>query len=357
MVFRYTRGHETQGDRTATGDAAPAGNPAAKSGEKSVGGGTSSKLFCKFGVSMVADIPEERSAGITPTPHSGSTAHAFQCAEGCAGESAPERAFGRRVSDGCMDIAADGRGDRKTVRGSISPQPCLEGSDKSGVELPETGAAGIGTGRGCHCALGEVPVAAYKKRPQGLVPTLYSLMNPGSCSSRTSLGHGRREGIPPSCTITTGRTGYPPSAHLPCPQEEDGYRCTFDSVREISRAWMSGVSFDVSLRTSGGMWSCCGIEEQSIAVQKLHALFVGIGDFMMSSSLHMPLSSTPRNMSGIGPIVPSPTAHLRTSLPLRECFETRCASSGVPRSGSGRAFMLQGFHGVDEPFHYLCKSQ
>jgi len=357
MVFRYTCGHETQGNCTAVGDAAPTGNPIAKNGGKSVGSSTSSRLFREFGVSMVADVPEGRSAGAALTLHPGSTAHAFQDTEGCAGESAPERAFGRRVSDGCVDIAADGRGDRKKVRGSVSPQPCLEGSDRSGVELPETGAEGIGTGRGRHCALGEVPVAAYKKRPQGLVPTLYFLMNPGSCSSRTSLGHGRREGIPPSCTISTDRTGYPPSAPLPCPQGEDGYRCTSDSAREISRAWMSGVSSAVSLHTSGDMWCCCGTEEQSIAVQKLHALFVSIGDFMMSSSLHMPLSLTLRNMSGTGPIVLSRTAHLRMCLRLRECFETRCASSEVPKSDSGRAFMLQGYHGVDNHFHYLCKAQ
>jgi hypothetical protein len=357
MAFRYTRGHETQGNRTATGDAAPTGNPIAKSGEESVGSGTSSELFCEFGVSMVPNVSEERSAGITPPSHSGSTAHAFQGTEGCAGESAFERAFGRRVSDGCMDIAADGRGDRKTVRRPISPQPCMEGSVRSGVELPETGAEGIGTGRGRHCALGEVPVASYKKRPQGLVPTLYFLMNPGSCSSQTLLEHGRREGIPPSCTITTGRTGYPPSAPLLCPPGKDGYRCISDSAREISQAWMSGVSSDVSLRTSGGMWSCCGTEEQSIAVQKLHASLVSIGDFMMSSSLHMPLSLTPRNMFGTGPIVLSRTAHLRTCLRSRECFDTRCARSGVPKTDSGRAFMLQDYHGVDEYFHYLCKAQ
>ena len=357
MAIRYTRGHETQGNRTATGEAAPTGNPIAKSGEESVGSGTSSELFCEFGVSMVPNVPEERSTGITPPSHSWSTTHAFQGTEGCAGEGAFERAFGRRVSYGCMDIAEDGPGDRKTVRGSVSPHPCLEGSVRSGVELPETGAAGIGTGRGRHCALDEVPVAAYKKRPQGLVPTLYFLMNPGSCSSQTSLGHGHREGIPHSCTITTGKTGYSPSAPLPCPQEEDGYRCTSDSARGISRAWMSGVSSAVSLRTSEGMWSCCGTEEQSIAVRKLHALFVGIGDFMMSSSLHMPLSSTLRNMSGIGPIVPSRTVPLRTFLPLRECFETKCASSEVFRSGSGRVFMLPGYHGVDDSFYYLCKAQ
>jgi hypothetical protein len=353
----YHSGHETQWNRTATGEAAPTGNPVAKRGKEPVGGSPSIECICKFSVSLVPDISGGGRAGIAATPHSRTPVQAFSSAEECAGESASEGVLGGRISDGVMDIAADCRGNREAVRDPISSQSCLEGSGKSGMELSEAGATCVAKGRGCHRTLGETPVAAYKKRPQDLVPTLYFLMNPVLCSPQASAGRGRRKGELHFCTMSTAMPEYPPSVPSPSPPGKDAYRCISDSAGGISRGWMSGVFSAPSSRISGGMWFCCGTGAQSIDAKKSRDSLDNTAGFIANIFPPMPRNLTLQNTSGIGPIAPSRTAHPKTCVSSPGCCTIRLENCGVPKRSSGRASMPPHCRGEDDPFHYLCNTQ
>ena len=357
--FVYNTIHETLWNRTAVGKAAPAGHPAVKSGQKSVGSSTGLKCIGKLGVSLVPDIPREGFTWTSPPTHSGTSTQAVEASEEPIGKGASEGTPGRRLSDRPMDPNAGSQSDRPRVRGSISSLPRLEAPGKHGMELSETRAPSIAKGRRRNCPLEALPLASYKKKPKDLGPIWFSLMNPDFCLFPTSPVPGRPKARLPFFTIFISKTEFLRSVLSRCRRKKGVWPFIFDFAPAISTVWMSGLSLKACSNTSGVQWFCCGIEEPSTAGRKSNNFFLVIRD---CTSITFPLThrnSIRQNMFGIRLTVPSPTARRRTVRSLKECSEIQCGGYEAPQSSSGPVSMLPIYHGhrESESFHYLCKTQ
>jgi hypothetical protein len=358
--FSYTIGYETLWNRTAVGKAAPAGHPAAKSGQKSVGSGTGLKRIGKFSVSLVPDIPRKGFTGATSPTHSRTPAQTIQVSEESVGEVAPEGTRGCRLSDRPMDLKAGSQSDRSRVWGSISPLPCLEALDEPGVELSETRAPCVAKGRRKNCSLEALPLATYKKKPKDLGPIWFSLMNLVFCLFPTSPVPGRPKGRPLSFIIPISRTEFLPLVLSRCPPKKGAWHFIFGFAHAILQVWMCVLSSRTCSDILGVQWFCCGTEEPFTGGKKSgDSSLVNNKDCMFISFLPMLQNLTLRNMFGIRLIVRSPTVHQRISWSLKECSEIRCDEYGDPKNFSGPVSMLPIYHGYDESetFHYLCKIQ
>ena len=254
-------GYETPRNRAAAGKAAPAGDPAAKSAQESVGRGTSSKCFCEFGVPLVSGLPSQGPARPTTPTHSWTSTQALPIPEAQVGEGASEGTAGCGLSDRSLDLTAGGRGDQGAFRGGLSPLPRLEASIKPGMELSETGAPGTPKGRRINRSLEALPLAPYKKKPKDLGPIWSSWMNLAFCSFPISPAPGPRKGKHPFCTISTSSTGFLRSALWRCLLNEDAWPYISSFAPAILPAWM----FEPSSKTCSGIfegrWSFCGIGE------------------------------------------------------------------------------------------------
>ena len=357
--FVYNTMHETLWNRTAVGKAAPAGHPAVKSGQESVGSSTSLKCIGKLSVSLVPDIPREGFTGATPPTHSRTSTQAVEVTEESIGEGAPEGTPGRWLSDRLMDLKAGCQSDRPRVWGSISSLPRLEAPGRHRLELSETRASSLAKGRRRNCPLEALPLASYKKKPKNLGPIWYFSMNLDSCLFLTSPVPGRRKARLLFFTIFISRTESLRSMLSRCPRKEGAGPFIFDFAHAISTVWMSGLSSKVCSSISGVRWFCCGIGGRFTAVKKSNDSSWVVPDCMSMNSPPMLQSSTRRNMFGTRPIVPSPIVRLRIFRNSKECSEIQCGGYEDPKSFFGPVSMPPIYHGYDENevFHYLCKTQ
>ena len=351
--------HETLWNRAAVGKATPAGHPAVKSGQKSVGSGTGLKCICKLGVSLVSNISREGFRRAAPQAHPWASSQAVQVPEEPIGKVAPEGSPGRRLSDRPMDFEPDSQSDRPGVWGSISPLPRLEASIKLGMELSETRASSIAKERRRDCPLEALPLAPYKKKPKDLGPIWSSSMNPGFCLFLMSLVPGHPRGRPLSFTISISKTEFLPSVVFRCPPKEGAWPFIFGFAHAISQVWMSVLSLKACSNISGGRWFCCGIGEPSTDGKKSSNFFLVIRDCTFITFPPTHRNSTRQNMFGIRLTVPFPTVRQRTWRSLKGCFVIRCGAYGAPKNFSGPVSMLPIYHGYGEnkSFHYLCKIQ
>src|SRR5713101_5410880 len=177
----YTLRHEASRNRTAAGTAAPTGDPAAQGGQEPVGGGSRVERVGELGLPLGPSVPGEGLARVAAPADSGAPARALPRPAGAAEAHPPARPAGRRLSDGPLDAHTRCGGHQASVRCHLSSLSCLETPAPVGLELPETGAAGAPTERRGDRALETVPMAAYKKTPQGVEPISCSLMNQASC--------------------------------------------------------------------------------------------------------------------------------------------------------------------------------
>jgi hypothetical protein len=357
--FVYNTMHETLWNRTAVGKAAPAGHPAVKSGQKSVGSGTGLKCICKLSVSLVADISSKRFQRATPQAHPRSSSQAIQVSEESAGKVAPKGSSNCGLSDRPMDLKAHRQSDRRGVWGSISPLPHLEASGHPGMEVSETRASSIAEERRRNCPLEAVPLAPYKKRPKDLGPIWSSSMNPGSCLSPTSPVPGHPKGRPLSFITSISKTEFLPSVVSRCPLKEDVWPFISGFAHAISQGWMFGVSLRACSNTSGDQWFCCGTEEPSIGGRRSSNFFSVIRDCTFITFPLTHRNSIRQNMFGVRPTVPSPIVRRRTLQISKDCSKIPCVGYEAPRSSFGLVSMLPIYHGYGkiESFHYLCKIQ
>ncbi len=346
--FSYTVGYETLWNRTAVGKAAPAGHPAVKSGQKSVGSGTGLKCICKLSVSLVPDIPRKGFTGATPPTHSRTSAQAVQVSEEPIGKVAPEGTPGRRLSNRPMDLKAGSQSDRPRVWGSISPLPRLEALDKPAVELPEARASGLTKGRRRNCPLEALPLAPYKKKPKDLGPIWSSSMSLGFCLFPMLPVPGRPKVRHPSFIIFISGTEFLLSVLSRCPRKGGASSFIFGFAHTISQGWMSVLSSKACSNILRVQWFCCGIGEPSTSGKKSGDSSLVIRDCMFITFPPTHRNSTPQNMFGIRPTGPFPTVHQRIWQSLKECSEIRCGGYGGPKSSSGPVSMPPIYHGYDK---------
>lgn len=350
-------GHETPWNRTATGEASPTSDPAAKSGQEAVGRRTCVKCFCEFSVPMVSGVPRQGPSRPAAPAHAWTTTQALPVPEAQTGKAASEGTPRCRLSDGYVDAPASGRGDRETFRRWVSSLPCLETPGKSGLELPETGAPSVAKKRKTDRPLEALPLAPDKKNPKNLGPIWSFWMNLAFCLFRTLPAPGPRKGKRPSCTISISKTEFLPSMPWWCLRNEDMWRSISNFADVISLAWMFELSSKTCSGTFEGQWSFFGIEERSTDVKKSSDGYLNIQDFIWNIFQPMHQNLTPLNMFGIRPITLSPTVHRGTWRTLTGCSETRYEGYGDPKNCFGPVSMLPIYHGHGEYFLYLCKTQ
>lgn len=341
----YNTRHETSGNRTTAGKAAPTGNPDVKSGQESVGGGTCPKLFSKLGVPMVSVISRKGVGGVATPTHSRPSAQADRGTEGQAREDAFKRPSGRWLSDGLVDIAACGRSDRPTIRHLVPSIPCLEAPGKPGMELSETGAPRPPAGRSGNRQLEAVSLAPYKKTRKNMGPIWPFLMKAAFCSSTRSDVPGGRRARRHSSTISTNRTGYLPSVPLRYPQNESELPCISGIAPGISTASISGHFLGFCLSIFEGRWSCCGIEALSTGGKRSNSLLPAIRGSISNSFRPMRRNKTLRNMFGTRLTAPFQTAPRRIWQSYAGCCEVRNGGYGAHNNSSGPAFMPLICHG------------
>lgn len=349
--------HETSGNRATTGKASPTGNPVVKSGQEPVGSGKCLKLFRKFGVPLVSDLSNTGAERVATSTNAWQTAQTYQIAKEQADQAAAERSFGRRLSDGYVDLATCIRNNRGSIRHSVPSLSCLETSRQYGVELPEAGATSPATGRRENSPLEAIPLAAYKKTRHNMGPIWYFLTKAAFCSSLRSDAHGLPREKRRFFIISTSKIGYPPSAPLLSLRKGSASLCISGTRPGISTALMSEPFSHCCSGTSGGRWFSFGMEDQSICEKRSNNISPSIGDFMSNGFLHMLLNSTRRNMYGTKPTVLSPIARRKTYRTSTTCCAAPSADCVARRNFSGHVSMHLSCHGPDDCFHYLCKAQ
>ncbi len=350
-------GHETPGDHTTVGKAAPPSHPSAKSGPESVHRCPGHKLIREFGLSLASSIPGEGATRLKASTDSWTSAQAVPGTKEPIGKGAPEGTPGCRLSNGSLDSEPSGPGNREKVRSCLSSIPHLETPGKPGMELPETRAQGLTKKRGRDCSLEALSLAPYKKTPKNLGPIWSSSMNRAFCLFPRSLGLGLRGGRPHTFTISINSIESRRSVLWRYPPKGNVWPFIFRFAPEISPVWMSEPSSKISSDIFADLFSCCGIELPFIVVKKLRNFSCNIPGSAWNIFQPMLRNSTPRNMFGIGRIELSPIVRHRTWQTLSGCSETPLADYGDPRTSFGHVSMHLICHGHAKSFHYLCKIQ
>jgi len=357
-LFCYNMGHETPWIPRGTGKAPPARDRVAERRQddsvcRSAFGGSIEKLCFP----MVPRVPRGRVQGPSFKGDSRTSSEAVSKGEKEISGTTFVRSAGCRVSNRPLDLETDCPNHPQTLWHPLSPQSCVAGASRDGMELPETGAAGLTKERERDCALEGLSVAPYKKKPKDLGPIWSSLMSRASCSFQTSVALGLRKGKPRSFITSTNRTGFPPSVLCRCLQSGNAWLFISGLGRGILTVWMSVLSLKNCSNISGAPWSCCGIGGPSIDVKKSSSSFLNILGFIWNTFRPMLLNLTPQNMSGIRQIVPFPIVHQKAWPISKQCYETRYDDSGNPKDFFGLASLLRIFRGPDSSFHYLYETE
>ena len=357
MRFSYDVGYETPGNPAATGKATPTGHPVAKKRQESVGSGPRPERFGELCVPVVAELQEKRAERTKVHPHTGSSCKALRVPGEETGEVTFERTPGRRLHHRPVDPRAHRQVDREASRRPVPSLPCLEASEESGLELPETRAPGLTEGRGGHRTVEEEQMAPDKKKPKNLGPISFSSMKVGSCLSLTSNAPGPLRAALLSFIISTDKIVSPPSTPLVCLPKEGEWPCTSDCTPKISQAWRSVVSSGISFDISPARSSFCGTGERSTATTRSRPCSFATPGFMRSPSQLMPQSSTPQSMSGPRQTLLYPMVHPKIWHSSEAGFAALRPGYENPKSSSGHASLLANCLGRNECFHYLCKVQ
>jgi hypothetical protein len=147
MWYETTRCPRAAGEATTTGGAARKGRP------DPVRRRSPGPRLGEFRVPVVAGVSAARAKGITAQADAGATACVVGGPEAAAREAVVKGPASGRLHDRPVDAGAGGHPDSPRVRRSVSPESCVEGPDRPGVELSEARTPGRGAGRGGHCPL------------------------------------------------------------------------------------------------------------------------------------------------------------------------------------------------------------
>ena len=152
--FCYNMGHETPWIPRGTGKAPPARDRVAERKQddsvcRSAFGGSIEKL--RF--PMVPRVPRGRVQGPSFKGDSRTSSEAVSKGEKEISGTTFVRSAGCRVSNRPLDLETDCPNHPQALWHPLSPQSCVAGASRDGMELPETRAAGFAEEREGDCAL------------------------------------------------------------------------------------------------------------------------------------------------------------------------------------------------------------
>jgi hypothetical protein len=355
--LEYNKGHETPWEPKAAGKAASAGCSFVKDGQEPASHSTRFECFCKFRVPVASGLPRERGSRTEAPADTWTSPQADPRSKKATCSGAFKWPSGCRVSNRLMDLKPGSESDRPTVRRSISSEPRVEAPRESGMELSEARAASFTAKRRRDRALEAVSLAPYKKTPTDVGPIWSSSMNRASCSFRTLLAPGPRRDKRPSFTTFTNKVVFRPSMRWPYRRNGGVWLSTFSFGLGISRAWISVHFSSICFAIFEAPLFYYGIVEPSIGEKRLNTISVSAPASRRNTSLPMRRNSILQNMFGPKRTVHSPMVRPRT-------WQNSRGSSGIQPEGSGNlrsSFGLVSMHliclGLDNSFHYLCKTQ
>jgi len=356
--FCYNMGHETPWIPRGTGKAPPARDRVAeRRQDDSVGRSAFGGSIEKLRFPMVPRVPRGRVQGPSFKGDSRTSSEAVSKGEKEISGTTFVRSAGCRVSNRPLDLETDCPNHPQALWHPLSPQSCVAGASRDGMELPETRAAGFAEERERDCALEGLSVAPYKKKPKDLGPIWSSSMSLASCSFRTFVALGLPKDKPRSSITSTNRTGFPPSMPWWYRRNGNVWRSTSGFGSGILTVWMSVPSLKSCLNTSGTPWSCCGIGGRFTVAKKLSSFLQSIRGFIENTFHPTRLNLTLQNTFGIRLTVPFPTVCRRVWRSLGQCYGTRNDGSGDHPGSYGLASMPPISRGPDKSFHYLCEAQ
>ncbi len=355
--LEYNRGHETPWERRAAGKAASAGCPFVKDGQKPASHSKCFKCFCKFRVPVASGLPRERGSRAEVPADTRTSPQADPGSKKAACPSAFKWPSGCRVSDRFMDLKPGSESDRPTVRRSISSEPRVEAPREPGMELSEARAASFTAKRRRDRALETVSLAPYKKTPTDVGPIWSSSMNRASCSFRTLLAPGPRKDKRLSFTTFTNRIVFRPSTRWPYRQSGGVWLFTCSFGLEILRAWISVHFSSICFAIFEAPLFYYGTAERSTGGKRLKTISIGALASRKNTSLPMRQSLIRQNMFGTRRTVPLQMVHPRISQSSRGSSGIQPGGSENLRSSFGLVSMLLICPGLDNSFHYLCKTQ
>jgi hypothetical protein len=338
--------HETKRNPKATREATPTCDRIAEKRKQLVGSSKRNRVFSKFGISLAA-VLQTRRRGVLEIK---------ACARATdKTEIQPETCFNPHSIKGCsflglrhgfMDHPASSQSNRETLWHNLSSEPSLAFSNIFGVELPEAREKGTGTGRVINPTMETLQMAPYKKKPNGLAPTLSFLTKAGFFLFPVSGAPGRLGDKLRTCPWQETGQKYPPFLLSVFLQKENMLPSIFDFIPVKMYALQKWNDFcTIFFIILKDLLSFCGIV----------AWFTGLRwllDFLNDTRELIPISfrgTHPNlilmNLYGHSLKEPLQTQFLRIWFILKKHFCHLCRGFEIHRNSYGLVYMLLICHG------------
>ena len=348
--------HETTRKPPSVGSSSSPGHLAAGRRPGSSGGGPKNQMLAGLGQPLAVRGQDQGPGWLTAEACAGAAETVEYTAKDKTSTTSTQRSCSTRVFDRSMDVAARCRGHRAYLWHSLSPCSRLEDPAWPEMELPETGTASPGAGRGRHSEMAGRTLAPYKKTPSEPAETWSFSMKAASCSSLWCGAPGRREAKRRSFVsgiVATGCRRSVPSRLLPT--GGDTVFTGLSTLRTFA-ARRSCVSFGNCGDICPTASHSSGTEGSRIEQRGSKPGLLNVGGLLSSGYHHMLRSSIRWRQSGVTPSM----GIWRTSLPTAFRTSKTPSSPRWPRQRvkdacSRRFSERQG--SKCELFHYLGKVQ
>lgn len=355
----YTMRHETLWKTKAVGKAETSSDKTAKGWEYLSSSCQRDMGFFKLCSSLGASLSEGRSERAAIQTNAWPSLSFDRFAEKEVTELSFKRSSGCWLYNRPVDIRADCQINRGSFWLSLSSWSCLAFNESpSWLELPEAGTESPSKERISNPEVETLQVAPYKKTPNGLELTWYSLTKVASSLFLTLKGHGLPVARRQYSIIFTSRTGFLPLVQSQFPLKGNGWGCISDFGKEISLViwWQfSSVRFS-SIYT--GISSSFGIMDPSIGISRLRIYFIVILGYIKCFFHLMLQNLTQLSMSGINPIRHWLMAFQETFITFARNYIKALIEFVILKRFSGRVYMPANFLGnVKYSIHYLCETQ
>ena len=340
--------HETQRQSTTVRESTSASYRHAALRENVPGCGESSEFIAKFSRTLVASLPERRTARDTKQCEVGPTTTPCRSSETGFKEHITARSHLRRTYHRSMDIEAYRTADSERIRYPLYQCRSLEiAAPEFRMELPETGETRIATGRKSDRGMESKNMAPDKKKPEDLGPILRFWMKADSCSFPLSEKPGLRSDALPSCGTVIDGKEYRRLAALQYRREIKGSGFTSVFTRITSLGMKLSAFFDICFAMCANRWFSYGTEGRFINVRMLRPSWIKRTvstciDFpaMLPSSIR--LSTFGRMASAI-----CRTARMKLQTAWVRICDARWVEYVVRKVFSGRVLSIRNFHGLE----------
>lgn len=357
-IICYAMGYATLWHPSAAGSTKTSSRSSTASWQDVSICGRDSKLLDKLCSALGPELSPRWGSRSSVEANTWASAAVLPVAEAQAPATAEQRALRSRIHDRPLDPATDCQADRKALRDSLPPGPCVAGDDESRMDVAEAATSGHTKRRGNHRPLEEIRVAGYKKKPEDLGPISYFSTKAGFSSSLTSARPGHRSGRRPSSDTAIGEIGFLPSLPSPYPRCGSGLDFTSVCTASTSLVWRSSDSCTTFSGTCAGRLYSFGMAAPSTGVSSLRSFCAATSASMCIGSRPIPRSLTLTSSCGQRPNTPCPTVRPRTSLCLDADSVAQSTASETPSDFFDPVFMLRICHGLDDVYiHYLCEDQ